>query len=63
MIRCLLLAILLMPLSATAGAVPAATTGLPPRVVFTHDAPLARSAELVQRLLSPSGHRRRPGRG
>ena len=58
MIRCLLLAILLMPLSATAGAVPAATTGLQPRVVFTHDAPLARSAELVQRLLSPLEARR-----
>ena len=52
MVRCMLLAILLMPLSATGGD-PAATIGLQPHVVFTHDAPLARSAELVRRLLSP----------
>jgi dienelactone hydrolase len=58
MICCLLLAILLMPLSATAGDVPAATSGLQPRVVFNHDAPLARSTELVQRLLSPLEARR-----
>ena len=58
MIRSLLFAILLLPLSATAGAVPAITTGLQPHVVFTHDAPLARSAELVQRLLSPLEARR-----
>jgi dienelactone hydrolase len=53
MIRRLLFAILLLPLPATAGEVPAATAGLQSHVVFTHDAPLARSAELVQRLLSP----------
>lgn len=53
MIRCLLLAILLMPLPAMAANAPVAATGLQPSVVFTHDAPLARSAELVRRLLSP----------
>lgn len=53
MIRCLLLAATLISLPAAAADAPVATTGLQPHVVFARDAPLAHSAELVRRLLSP----------
>ena len=47
-----LLAVLFMPLPATASDVPAAT-GLLHDEVFTGYSPLSRSSELVRRLLSP----------
>ena len=47
-----LLAVLFMPLPATASDVPAAT-GLLRDEVFTGYSPLSRSSELVRRLLSP----------